>query len=477
MPFALRLATLCVLTVSGFLARDARADVVRTFTFSPHDVAVVQGPAGVVVAIQGGVPDGTPGGPELPAVPAFIELEPGQRVRSSTITATDWAPLGRAPGRLRTAAAVSPGLPRLGSDPDPAIYSSTEWFPKSVGNVGPTGAMRGRALASLALRPVRVRPGTGELEVATRIEVRLVTEADPNAELLSRRRIVPEWEEAFDFDAGRYGMGLTRPAHETFPGARIEPAAGLQAAGGGFKPSSVPSVEAARPVPHHHQCRDAAAAAAPGRLAHAHRRAHRRAARSSSSMRTIPTASTCQDRIRRFIKDAYLQWGTTHVLLGGDTDSSRRATAHDVLLGELHPDRPVLLGPRRQLERRRRLAVRRGFADSDDLGDNLNLISDVYVGRRADHQPGAGHDVRRQDAAVQPDTRRRLREPRDVRRRGALPAGLEPEPDDLARRRERRRSRRSAADADMQPRAHVRKLHGLRYGRAIQLTRAALLDS
>src|SRR4029079_19347105 len=73
MPFALRLATLCVLTVSGFLPRDARADVVRTFTFSPHDVAVVQGPAGVVVAMEGGVPDGAPGGPELPAVPAFIE--------------------------------------------------------------------------------------------------------------------------------------------------------------------------------------------------------------------------------------------------------------------------------------------------------------------------------------------------------------------------------------------------------------------
>ena len=27
-----------------------------------------------------------------------------------------------------------------------------------------------------------------------------------------------------------------------------------------------------------------------------------------------------QDRVRRFIKDAYLQWGVTHVLLGGDTD-------------------------------------------------------------------------------------------------------------------------------------------------------------
>ena len=108
-PLALRLATLCVLTATGFLARDARADVVRTFTFSPHDVAVVQGPAGVVVAIQRGVPDGAPGGPELPAVPVFIELEPGQRVRSSTITATAWAPLGTAPGRLRTAASESPG--------------------------------------------------------------------------------------------------------------------------------------------------------------------------------------------------------------------------------------------------------------------------------------------------------------------------------------------------------------------------------
>jgi hypothetical protein len=169
-PIALRLATLCALTVSVLLARDVRADVVRTFTFSPQDVAVVPGPAGVVVAIKGGVPDGAPGGPELPAVPVLIELESGQRVRTGTITATAWAPLGKAPGRLRTAAAVSPGLPRLGSDPDPAIYSSSDW-PAGGRQPGPR-ARCSRALATLApgrcaCAPRRVSSGR------TRIEVRL----------------------------------------------------------------------------------------------------------------------------------------------------------------------------------------------------------------------------------------------------------------------------------------------------------------
>src|SRR6185503_6624239 len=103
-----------------------RADVVRTFTFSPQDVVVQKGPAGVVVAMQGAVPDGAPGAPELPVVPVFVELNAGQRVRSATFEATGWAPLGTAPGRLRTAAAVSPGFPRLGSDPDPAIYGSND---------------------------------------------------------------------------------------------------------------------------------------------------------------------------------------------------------------------------------------------------------------------------------------------------------------------------------------------------------------
>ena len=379
---ALCLATLCALIGPGLAPRAAVADVVRTFTFSPHDVAVVAGSAGTVVAMTGAVPDGAPGEPELPAVPVFIQIDAGQRVRSSTITALAWAPLGTATTRLRTAAAAQPGLPRLGSDPDAALYASREWFPASPGTLGPTGTMRGRELATLALRPVRVRPGTGELEIATRIEVRLVTEADPTAEPFARRRVVPEWETQFDLGASQFGKGLEHLGPESYPGARLEPASGLKTQGGAFKPSSLPSVEGS-PV-QYLIITNAAMATELQRLADWRTRTG-----VPTVVRTVefiqanyPYGVDLQDRIRRFIKDAYLQWGITHVLLAGDTDVipprygfttffSGNYIPTDLYYSDLdgnwNADGDSLFGE--------------AYSDSTNQGDNVNLIPDVYVGR------------------------------------------------------------------------------------------------
>lgn len=375
---ALCLATLCAL----FNVGPARADVVRAFTFSPRDVAVTPGPAGVVVAMQGAVPEGAPGGPELPAVAVFVELEAGQRVRSSSITPHGWVTLGTAPGRLRSAAAAQPGLPRLGSDPDAAIYASRDWFPAKVGTLGPTGTMRGRTLATLVLRPVRVRPGTSELEIATSIEVRLVTENDPTAEPMVRRRVVPEWEKQFDFGASSFGRGLEQLAPDSYKGARIESATGQSVSGGGFNPSSVPSVEGS-PV-EYLIITNAAMAAQMQRLADWRTRTGvPTVVRTLEFIQTTyPYGVDLQDRIRRFIKDAYLQWGTTHVLLGGDTEViparygfttffSGNYIPSELYFSDLdgnwNADGDSLFGE--------------AFQDSTNQGDQLNLLPDLYVGR------------------------------------------------------------------------------------------------
>jgi hypothetical protein len=193
---------------------------------------------------------------------------------------------------------------------------------------------------------------------------------------------VPEWEEAFDFDASRYGLGLERPAHETFPGARIEPGAGLQSVGKGFAPSSLPSVEGS-PV-QYLIITNAVMQPQLQRLADWRTRTG-----VPSVVRTVefiqanyPYGVDLQDRIRRFIKDAYMQWGTTHVLLAGDTDIipprygfttffAGNYIPTDLYFSDLdgnwNADGDSLFGE--------------AFSDSTNLGDNLSLIPDVYVGR------------------------------------------------------------------------------------------------
>src|SRR5262249_35128820 len=161
-------------------------------------------------------------------------LSPGQRVKGVSIEALGWVSLGAPAGKLRTAADVSPGFPRVASAPDAGLYASNDWFPAQVGRFASTGSMRGRTLASFALRPVRVRPATGELEMATRIVVRITTEADPSTDRLVRKRIVPEWEQAFTRMTHLRGMGLDDAATPLSPaGAKIDHF-GSQSVGGGF---------------------------------------------------------------------------------------------------------------------------------------------------------------------------------------------------------------------------------------------------
>src|SRR5882672_1653087 len=171
---AVPLVSLLLVSISA-LPSVAGFDVVRTFDFSPADVHLVQSPEGAAVTLAGGVAGGRQGEPELPVVPAFVDVDAGTRVTRVSIEALGWAPLGKVAARVRTVAAAAPGLPRVASTADPALFASADWFPAEAGTAGPVGELRGRALASFALRPVRVRPATGELEIATRIVVRVTT--------------------------------------------------------------------------------------------------------------------------------------------------------------------------------------------------------------------------------------------------------------------------------------------------------------
>ncbi len=75
---------------------------------------------------------------------------------------------------------------------------------------------------------------------------------------------------------------------------------------------------------------------------------------------TYPNGVDRAERIRFFIRDAYQNWGTLFVLLGGDTDVvPPRYGDDDARRRRSDPGRLLLRLLARQLERRRRLPVRR----------------------------------------------------------------------------------------------------------------------
>ncbi len=359
------------------------AEIVRQFSFSPSEVSLRPGPDGLSIGLRGGVPDGRPGAPELPRVPAWVEIPEGERVTGIAIEANGFLPIAARQGRVRAAAAVSPGFPRVASDPDAAIYGPDAWYPATPGQRGPAGRLRGRHLASVALSPVRVRPATGDVEIATSIVVRVTTERDPEAGASERRRIVPEWESAFLQSARQYGRGLESLAPVYPAGVRLDRAAGLRGESGrGFTPTIVPSVEGS-PV----QYLIITNAAMQGEL---QRLADwRTKAGMPSIVRTIefiqtnyPHGFDLQDRLRRFIREAYLQWGITHVLLAGDTDVIPTRYGRTTFFGGAYiptdlyfsdldgtwnADGDSLFGE--------------AFTDAANPGDGLDLFPDVYAGR------------------------------------------------------------------------------------------------
>ena len=357
------------------------AEIVRTFTFAPHEVTVERASTGARVVIAGGVGVGAPGEPEVPAVPAYVEIPAGEKVVGVTFEAAGWTPVPSDFGAIRPAAAASPGFPIEGSTPG-ALYAADAWFPASAGVAGPSGGMRGRNIASLALQPVRVRPASGTIELATTVRVRIQTAADPRAERSVRRRVVAEWEEEFARTSPRFGHGA-EVLTPSWDGARVE-RAGLatQSGGGGFAPTVVPSVEGS--AVQYLIITNNLMQAELQRLADWRTRTG-----VPTVVRTVefiganyPYGFDLQDRIRRFVREAYEQWGITHVLLAGDTDvipaRYGRTTFfggayiptdlyYSDLDGNWNADGDSLFGE--------------AYMDETNQGDNVSLVPDVYVGR------------------------------------------------------------------------------------------------
>jgi hypothetical protein len=380
-------ASLLALAASATVAAfPASAAIVRTFHFAPHEVSVLPSTTGARITLVGGAPMGEAGEPETPAVPAYVAIPDGERVVGVTFEAAGWVAVPSDAGRIRAAAAPSPGFPVRGSEPDAALYARDAWFPATAGVAGPGGGLRGRNLASFALRPVRVRPASGAVEVATSITVRIDTEADRSPDRSVRKRVVAEWEEEFARTTARAGRGLElealRPAWSA--GTRVESArtTGTQAGGGGFTPTVVPSVEGS-PVQYLIITNNAMQSEMQ-RLAEWRTRTG-----VPTVVRTVefiqanyPYGFDLQDRIRRFIREAYEQWGVTHVLLGGDTDvippRYGRTTFfggayiptdlyYSDLDGNWNADGDSLFGE--------------AYQEMSVPGDELSLFPDVYVGR------------------------------------------------------------------------------------------------
>ena len=357
---------LCLIVWNAGAASAASLE--RDFTFTPDQFVVATHDSVTEVRLRGGRGEDRAGYPDLPWISERVELPDGQRVARIEIESVEVAPLATG-ARIASAVLTQPGTLAIErTPPNAAAYSRSGFQPDVAAKLSLQGYEEGQSVALLRVWPVRWDASSGALQRVTRVRVRLELEADPG-QPLRRERVGLPWLKPQGASAARGAASATSMRR---PGG----AQPLQA-------TQLPSLLGS-PIEYLIITNDTMSAQMQ-RLADWKTESGMPAAvRTLSFIRSnYPSGTDDADRVRQFIRDAYQRWGTKYVLLGGDTDvlptryaftlyyygGSTIATDvyYQCLDGNWNGNGNELYGE--------------GFWDTTAVGDNADLMPDVWVGR------------------------------------------------------------------------------------------------
>ncbi len=292
------------------------ADWTQTFTFDPGDLRVSQVRGYDELALRECVVDAGPGAPRLPMRVFTFTVPDGEKVVGVEVVSLVSEAV---PGRFN----ILPGGGEHAELPvrkDEDIWNLDGPYPSQVAELGGSGFMGGRRVASIILHPVRLNPAEGELLFSREVHVRIMTAASNEIGVRCER------------------PGARRPAlidREFSAQARaLEREASGKGAGGGaetsgtFQPTEFPSLDGSL-VEYLIVTVDELASEFQ-RLAD-----WKTSCGVPAVVKTVswieanyPGGVDLPEKIRLFIRDAYQNWGTVWVLLGGDEEQIPIRLAH-----------------------------------------------------------------------------------------------------------------------------------------------------
>ncbi|MGD8396606.1 MAG: C25 family cysteine peptidase, partial [Candidatus Eiseniibacteriota bacterium] len=317
------------LAMATLLAGDAGAATHATLDlqFSDARVELVPGDHGLRVSYDGIEP--APGMLALPETVRWIELPPGRVVTSIEVEQVDSVALelpAGVEGAALAATGAGSGLARMPADrragePAPAdpraaaagVGSAGDMTATAWARLGAQGTLRGHRLAAVHVHPVRVDPSSGRLELARHLRLRYTMDEDPGGRGLTRHRVVPSIERRFD-QAFRHLVG-----DGALPTPRAVQGGGV-AGPGPFQPTFRPTTDGS-PVEYVIVTSEALAGEFQRLADWKTRKGVQAVVRTLEWIdATYPNGVDRAERVRFFIRDAYQNWGTLFVLLGGDSD-------------------------------------------------------------------------------------------------------------------------------------------------------------
>ena len=285
----------------------------RTAKFDQDDLVITVQGGFDNIEFRGGVGLIQPGAPRVPRVMERVLIPSGAEPSGVELVAAEWTTI---PGRYNLAPAqpeVPLPMPGRTSNQatyaqDQAVYSVDAYYPVSCVRLLESTTLAGYRMASVELRPVRVNPVSGELQLATRVEYRLDFDAG------NRDACVPSKEQREYYagmvramvvnhnDVGRFAPSVRRSTALTLPDGHYE-----------YVVISAPPLDT---------CFDRLTAWKTAKGVPA-----------TTVLLSYITANytgyDTPEKIRNFIKDAYQNWGTRYVLLGGSAD--HKTSGHNIV--------------------------------------------------------------------------------------------------------------------------------------------------
>ncbi len=366
--------------VAAALAAVAQGGSARTTSraeFESADVAVEAVRSFQKLTVEGCSTLSEVGEPELPVRVVRFVIPATSRVEDVVVSLLEEEEL---PGTYRvvpTQPDVPIGEAAEWADPDPAIYESDAPFPGSHVRYLGDGYLGGYRIASVAIYPLTYAPRTGKLTLARDISVELVLgqgadRSHPRQRTTARsdalyKSLVEGLVENPEDVAGRLS-GSVEVVDDFGPD--------------GFLPRYTPSLEGS-PVEYVIITTDEFASQFQELADRKTRKGVPAVVRTISWIESnYPGGCDTPERIRLFIRDAFASWGTTYVLLGGDTGVVPvrfASTAYyggeeipcDLYYGDLdgnwNDDGDALFGE--------------AYAGPTSPGDSIDFYPDVFVGR------------------------------------------------------------------------------------------------
>lgn len=358
-------------------ARDhaAASMLTQRLTFAPSDVSTRAIPPGmtpgqVMLALRGGMNATIPGTPSIPDKPVTFLIPADKSVREVRAIVEGETSLG--------IMLVAPTL-EITPDGPRALPVPAGWTQKAVAELGSVGYLRGWKLAGVVVRPVRYDAATGEVRLVTSLRLELVLGPLTDDGPVERLR---ESADVAQSTAAHIRNLVVNPeaVHDAWRGGG---AARIDDTQGKFAPTFRPTTDGSA-VDYVIITQDSLSTTMQQLADFRTQTGMQSVVRTTSWIQAnYPGGADLAETIRRFITDAYSHWGTSYVLLAGDTGQLPYRSGHTTyyggeniptdlyfqcLDGNWNADGDSLYGE--------------GFVDSlVNPGDYCDFYPDVYIGR------------------------------------------------------------------------------------------------